>query len=95
MIVKKKFGNPRSGVARDTKTIEIDTASLIVEEETYVSVTRGGYIKRTSPRSFNASTIEEVGKRDDDDLIFVQPAKTTQHLLIFTNLGQCHLSSNS
>ena len=86
--VKKLFGNPRRSELQDTaKTIEIDTASLIVEEETFVSVTRAGYIKRTSPRSFNASTLEEVGKRDDDELIFVEPAKTTQHLLLFTNLG--------
>ena len=86
--VKKLFGNPRRSELQDTaKTIEIDTASLIVEEETFVSVTRAGYIKRTSPRSFNASTVEEVGKRDDDELIFVEPAKTTQHLLLFTNLG--------
>ena len=86
--VKKKFGNPRLSELQDTaNTIEIDTASLIVEEETYVSVTRSGYIKRTSPRSFSASTLEEMGKRDDDRLIFVSPAKTTQHLLIFTSLG--------
>ena len=86
--VKKKFGNPRlSELQAETQTIEIDTASLIVEEETYVSVTHGGYIKRTSPRSFNASTVEELGKRDDDDVIFIQNAKTTQELLIFTNLG--------
>ena len=86
--VKKKFGNPRISELQDTaNTIEIDTASLIVEEETYVSVTRSGYIKRTSPRSFSASTLEEMGKRDDDRLIFVSPAKTTQHLLIFTSLG--------
>ena len=86
--VKKKFGNPRLSELQDTaNTIEIDTASLIVEEETYVSVTRGGYLKRTSPRSFNSSTVDEVGKRDDDRLIFISSAKTTQHLLIFTNLG--------
>lgn len=86
--VKKKFGNPRLSELQDTaNAIEIDTASLIVEEETYVSITRGGYIKRTSPRSFSASTVEEVGKRDDDRLVFVSPAKTTQHLLIFTSLG--------
>lgn len=86
--VKKKFGNPRlTELQAQAQTIEIDTASLIVEEETFVSVTRGGYIKRTSPRSYNSSTIDEVGKRDDDELIFVQQAKTTQHLLIFTNLG--------
>ena len=86
--VKKKFGNPRLSELQDTaNAIEIDTASLIVEEETYVSVTRSGYIKRTSPRSFSASTLEEMGKRDDDRLIFVSPTKTTQHLLIFTSLG--------
>ncbi len=86
--VKKQFGNPRLSELQDqAETIEIDTASLIVEEETIVSVTKAGYIKRTSPRSFNASTLEEMGKRDDDQLIFLQNAKTTQHLLLFTNLG--------
>lgn len=86
--VKKIFANPRRSELQDrAESIEIDTASLIVEEETFVSVTKAGYIKRTSPRSFNASTLEEMGKRDDDQLIFLQNAKTTQHLLLFTNLG--------
>lgn len=86
--VKKKFATPRLSSLEDTaKVIEIDTASLIAEEDTYVSVTKAGYIKRTSPRSFAASTIDEIGKRDDDRLIFVQSAKTTQHLLMFTSLG--------
>ena len=86
--VKKKFDTPRlTELQAQAETIEIDVTSLIVEEDTYVSVTKGGYIKRTSPRSYNASTVEEVGKRDDDELIFVAPAKTTQQLLIFTNLG--------
>lgn len=86
--VKKKFANPRlSELQAESQIIEIDTASLIAEEETFVSVTRGGYLKRTSPRSFNASSLEEVGKRDDDKLIFVKQAKTTEHLLLFTTLG--------
>ncbi|HFU3730846.1 TPA: DNA topoisomerase IV subunit A [Streptococcus suis] len=86
--VKKIFANPRRSELQDqAESIEIDAASLIVEEETFVSVTKAGYIKRTSPRSFNASTLEEMGKRDDDQLIFLQQAKTTQHLLLFTNLG--------
>lgn len=86
--VKKKFVNPRlSELQAESQIIEIDTASLIAEEETFVSVTRGGYLKRTSPRSFNASSLEEVGKRDDDELIFVKQAKTTEHLLLFTTLG--------
>ena len=86
--VKKKFATPRLSSLEDTaKVIEIDTVSLIAEEETYVSVTKAGYIKRTSPRSFAASTLEEIGKREDDRLIFTQLAKTTQHLLMFTTLG--------
>jgi len=86
--VKKKFATPRLSSLEDTaKVIEIDTASLISEEDTYVSVTKAGYIKRTSPRSFAASTLEEIGKRDDDRLLFIQSVKTTQHLLIFTTLG--------
>ncbi|HIH1106000.1 TPA: DNA topoisomerase IV subunit A [Streptococcus agalactiae] len=85
---KKKFANTRRSELQElAETIEIDTASLIIEEDTYVSVTRGGYVKRTSPRSFNASTVDELGKREDDELIFVSNAKTTQHLLMFTNLG--------
>lgn len=86
--IKKQFATPRLSELQDqAETIEINTASLIVEEETFVSVTKAGYIKRTSPRSFNASTVEEMGKRDDDLLVFLAPAKTTQHLLLFTNLG--------
>lgn len=86
--VKKLFANPRRTELRaEAETIEIDSTSLIVAEDTYVSVTKAGYIKRTSPRSFAASTVAEVGKREDDYLIFLAPAKTTQHLYLFTNLG--------
>ena len=86
--VKRQFATPRLSSLEDTaKVIEIDTASLIAEEDTYVSVTKAGYIKRTSPRSYSASTLEEIGKRDDDRLLFIQSVKTTQHLLIFTTLG--------
>lgn len=86
--VKKKFASPRLSELQDqAEVIEIDSASLIVTEDTYVSVTRGGYLKRSSPRSYSASTLEELGKREDDELIFLAQAKTTQHLLLFTNLG--------
>ncbi|AND79442.1 DNA topoisomerase IV subunit A [Streptococcus pantholopis] len=86
--VKKKFAKPRlTELQAETQALEIDLASLIVEEETFVSVTRSGYLKRTSPRSFKSSHLDEMGKRDDDSVSLVQKAKTTQHLLIFTNFG--------
>ncbi len=86
--VKKKFGQPRKSILVDeVVAVEVETASLIVKEETIVSVTRSGYVKRTTPRSFSASKLEEIGKREDDRLIFHQPAVTTQHLLMFTTFG--------
>lgn len=86
--VKKQYGTPRrSRLEAEAKAIEIDTHRLIVEEDTYISVTRGGYIKRTSPRSYNASTPKELGKRDDDTVVFIGQAKTTQHALLFTDKG--------
>ncbi len=47
---------------------------------------QGSYIKRTSP-----STLGEIGKRDDDRLIFVQTAKDNPFLM-FTACLRCHLS---
>ncbi|GAA3253856.1 DNA topoisomerase IV subunit A [Lactococcus lactis subsp. hordniae] len=86
--VKKKFAKPRRSELQDeVQTIEIEASELIVAEDTVVSVTRSGYIKRTSPRSFASSALEEIGKRDDDELLYYANAKTTQHLLLFTNLG--------
>ncbi|GAB2021576.1 DNA topoisomerase IV subunit A [Pseudolactococcus yaeyamensis] len=86
--VKKKFGQPRKSILVDeVVAVEVEAASLIVKEETIVSVTRSGYVKRTTPRSFSASKLEEIGKREDDRLIFHQPALTTQHLLMFTTFG--------
>ena len=86
--VKKKFGQPRKSILVDeVVAVEVEAASLIVKEETIVSVTRSGYVKRTTPRSFSASKLDEIGKREDDRLIFHQPALTTQHLLVFTTFG--------
>lgn len=86
--VKKKFGQPRKSVLEDeVVAVEVAAASLIVKEETVVSVTQAGYVKRTTPRSFAASDVAEIGKREDDRLIFYANALTTQHLLLFTSLG--------
>lgn len=86
--VKKKFGQPRKSILVDeVVAVEVEAASLIVKEETIVSVTRAGYVKRTTPRSFSASKLAEIGKREDDSLIFHQSAVTTQHLLMFTTFG--------
>ncbi|WEV60107.1 DNA topoisomerase IV subunit A [Streptococcaceae bacterium ESL0729] len=86
--VKKKFSRPRrSSLVDQVELVEIKAESLISEEETYVSITRDGYIKRTTPRSYAASKPEELGKKDEDELVLLENTKTTAHLLVFTNLA--------
>jgi len=44
-------------------------------------------LKRTSLRSYAASKVEELGKKQDDILLFAEELSTLDHLLIFTNKG--------
>ncbi len=42
---------------------------MVPSEEVILSMTRHGYIKRTSIRSFNASGVEDIGLKDGDSLL--------------------------
>ena len=57
-----------------------------------LSVTRHGYIKRTSTRS-NASGVTEVGLKEGDSLLKYQTVNTQDTALVFTN--KISLYSNS
>ncbi len=84
--VKLVLGDPRRTVIEDEiENIKIDQKSLITEEKTIVGITKDGYVKRASVRSFNQS--KEVGLKENDALIFEYEVNTLDTLLIFTNLG--------
>ncbi len=86
--IRKKYSSPRLSVIEDEiQTIELEKEVLIVKEDVMVSVTRDGYIKRTSMRSYNASTIEEIGMKQEDRLVMLSEGHTLQHCLVFTNYG--------
>ncbi|MBS7576673.1 DNA topoisomerase IV subunit A [Enterococcus sp. MMGLQ5-2] len=86
--VKAKFKSERRSVIQaEVAEIKIEAQSLIAEEEVVVSVTKQGYIKRTSLRSFNSSVLSEIGRKEDDVLFKLAKASTLQHILIFTNFG--------
>lgn len=85
---KKKYKSDRLTVVEDEiENIELDKHVLIPQEETVLSLTKDGYVKRTSPRSYNASALEEIGMKEDDFLIFTTESHTLQQMLVFTNLG--------
>src|SRR5699024_3521671 len=86
--IKRKYSSERLTEVEDKiENIELDKTLLIPQEETILSLTRDGYVKRTSPRSFNASEIDEIGMKEDDFLIYLNESHTLQQMLVFTNLG--------
>jgi topoisomerase IV subunit A len=75
----------KSEIEAEIETIKIDHKELISEEKVMIGITKEGYIKRASTRSFQAS--QTIGLKVDDSLIYEEELNTLDTLLIFTNLG--------
>ncbi|MEK1633174.1 DNA topoisomerase IV subunit A [Staphylococcus aureus] len=87
--IKKKFKSERlSLVEAEIEEIKIDKEVMVPGEEVILSMTRHGYIKRTSIRSFNASGVEDIGLKDGDSLLKHQEVNTQDTVLVFTNKGR-------
>ncbi|MBX5318164.1 DNA topoisomerase IV subunit A [Staphylococcus caprae] len=87
--IKKKFKVDRlSTIEAEISEIKIDKEVMIPSEEVILSITRHGYIKRTSTRSFNASGVTEIGLKDGDRLLKHQEVNTQDTVLVFTNKGR-------
>ncbi|HGZ8867879.1 TPA: DNA topoisomerase IV subunit A [Staphylococcus aureus] len=87
--IKKKFKSERlSLIETEIEEIKIDKEVMVPSEEVILSMTRHGYIKRTSIRSFNASGVEDIGLKDGDSLLKHQEVNTQDTVLVFTNKGR-------
>lgn len=58
---------------------------MVASEDVYVTVTKDGYLKRTSQRSFAASNGQDFGMKDTDRMLHQFEMNTTDVLLLFTN----------
>ena len=86
--VKEIYGVPRRTVIEDEiEEINIDRISMIPNEACMVSVSKDGYIKRVSLRSYNASDAKLPGFKEKDVIIAYGEAETLDTLLLFTNKG--------
>ena len=84
--IKKEYALPRKTEIKDEITeIKIDTISMIPKENCVVAITREGYIKRVSLRSYNSS--EDTNVKDGDYLIGLYQVNTLDTILLFTSLG--------
>lgn len=86
--VKKRFVEPRrTMIEKEIEEIKINLEVLVASEDVIVTVTKEGYVKRTSLRSYSASNGQDFGMKDSDRLLAQHNMNTTDVLLLFTNKG--------
>ena len=86
--VKKEFGSPRrTEITAKAAKIEINEKALVADEDVRVLVSKDGYLKRSSIRSFQSTDTSDNGLPDGDKVIFEKTMSTLDNLYIFTNKG--------
>ena len=86
--IKKEYATDRKTEIKDEITeINIDKEALIPKEDVVVVVTKEGYVKRVSLRSYSSSKDEDTLLKDGDYVIGMYEASTIDTVLLFTNLG--------
>ena len=86
--VRDSYPTPRLTDIKDEITeIKIDETAMIPKEDVVVAVTRDGYIKRTSFRSYTSSNPEDIILKENDYIIGLYEMNTTDTILVFTTGG--------
>ena len=86
--VKKNYAEDRiTDIKEEITEIKIDTSVMIPKEDVVVLITKDGYIKRTSTRSYQASKTEEPILKENDYIIGLYEMNTQDTLLVFTTGG--------
>lgn len=75
----------KTEIEEEIDQLKIDKFELVTEEIVRVAVTKDGYIKRSSLRSFKAS--QTIGLKENDALMFDSDVSTHDVLLMFTTRG--------
>ncbi|MBR1413187.1 MAG: DNA topoisomerase IV subunit A [Bacilli bacterium] len=87
-LIKKEYANDRRTIIKDEVTeIKLDMKSMITKEQAIVVVTREGYIKRVSPKSFASSNGEETMVKPGDYVVGLFDVSTLDTILVFTDKG--------
>ncbi|UQS82897.1 DNA topoisomerase IV subunit A [Bombilactobacillus folatiphilus] len=88
MATKQEFSTPRlTKIEAQVKELKIDRSVMIGNETVRILVSKQGYLKRSSLRSYQASVGKDNGLQTSDEVILDQEASTLEHLWMFTNYG--------
>lgn len=86
-LIKKEYALPRlTDIKEEITEIKIDTSVMIPKEDVIVVVTKDGYVKRTSYRSYTSSS-DEMSLKTGDYILGYYEMNTQDTLLLFTNYG--------
>ncbi|ANB57678.1 DNA topoisomerase IV, A subunit [Anoxybacillus sp. B7M1] len=86
--LKKTYADERrTAIQEEIEEIKINLEVMIPAEDVIVTVTKEGYVKRTSLRSYTASNGQDFGMKESDRLLAQFEMNTTDVLLLFTRQG--------
>lgn len=91
--VAKAYGDDRrTKIEAEITRLKIDEEALVPKEDVMLQISRDGYVKRASLRSYSASGADEAalrnaGLKDADYALVCQQASTRDVVVMFTNLG--------
>lgn len=87
--ISRKYGKDRkTQIVDKEETAAIDKRDLISKEEVMIAVSRDGYIKYSTIKSFKSSGDNALpGIKAGDVCVYSGKAMTTDFLICFTNLG--------
>lgn len=86
--VKKEFSNPRrTQISQESAKVEIDEKALVADEQVRVLISRDGYLKRSSIRSYQSTDDADNGLPDGDKVVYENTISTLSNLYLFTNRG--------
>lgn len=93
--VGEKYGDERKTKVVRGGVKEIKVEDLVPEKEEVLTVTAGGYIKRTDPSEFRAQKrggvgVVDVNMKEEDFVTIFLTANTHDDLLFFTDRGKAY-----
>ena len=86
--IRREYGSERKTPIQDfIEDIKIDTTMMIPKEDVIVVITKEGYVKKVSQRSYSSSNGEETTVKENDYVLGIYNMNTMDTLLLFTDLG--------
>ncbi|MGH7479054.1 MAG: DNA gyrase subunit A, partial [Candidatus Methylomirabilales bacterium] len=94
LALKEAYGDPRRTQIEEVTT-EISLEDMVADEEMVITVTHGGYIKRSPLSVYRAQRrggkgMTGMAPKEEDYVEHLFVATTHSYILLFTNLGRVH-----